>query len=162
MYIALGFAAVHVAALLVSLAMLLSAWRWPRLARIEYVALFAWACWMNWTTVTRSPSVYFDYGGLAVVPAYRTFIEGPFRHQVVAVVGTIATLQGLIALGLVIGGAWARAALVGAIVFLVAVAPLGVGSGFPSTLIMAAGAFVLYRARTPLRGAMFHALGPAA
>lgn len=144
-----AYASMHAGAILVSLFMLVSAWRWPRVARVEYIALFAWACWVNWSTVTRTPSVYFEYGGFAVVPAYRAFIGGAFRQQVVAIVGTIATCQGLIALGLLVGGVWARVALFGAIVFLGAIAPLGVGSGFPSTLIMAAGALLL------LRGAPF-------
>jgi hypothetical protein len=49
----------------------------------------------------------------------------------------------LIAASLFWGGWPARAALIGAIAFLIAITPLGVGSGFPSTVLMAVGCYRL-------------------
>jgi hypothetical protein len=51
----------------------------------------------------------------------------------------------LIAAGILVGGVPARIALAGAAVFLFAIAPLGVGSGFPSTVLMAIGCLRLSR-----------------
>jgi len=40
-----------------------------------------------------------------------------------------------------------RVGLIGAIAFLTAIAPLGIGSAFPATLVMAAAAVLLLRTR---------------
>lgn len=129
----------HVTALMLATALLAAAHAWPRLARVLYIALFAWACSVNWRTVLERPDVYLEYADLAIVDAYRAFIRGFFAAHVLEIVGAIATCQGLIAAGLLAGGVLARIALLGATVFLVMIAPLGVGSGFPSTVIIAAG-----------------------
>jgi hypothetical protein len=138
------FAVLHLGALGLSLLLLISAWRRPRVGRLLYVALFAWACAVNWYTVLERPLVYLDYAP-AVLESYSYFIRSWFADHVTLLVGAIATSQGLIALSLVVGGTWARLGTVGAIIFLVAIAPLGVGSGFPSTLVLAGGALLLLR-----------------
>jgi hypothetical protein len=133
------YAAMHLAALGMSVALLVAARVWPRVGRALYLALFVWACSVNWLTALERPQVYLEYADLAVLGAYREFIRGFFAGHIVEIVGTIATCQGLIAAGLLVGGKLARLALAGAAVFLVMIAPLGVGSGFPSSVIMAAG-----------------------
>ncbi|HPF67714.1 MAG TPA: hypothetical protein PLC20_08575, partial [Flavobacteriales bacterium] len=57
-------------------------------------------------------------------------------------IGAIAFGQGLVALGLLGRGMLRRIAAIGGIVFLVAIAPLGVGSAFPSSLLLALGLFL--------------------
>jgi hypothetical protein len=131
------------ASVIASLLLLLAAFRAPDLARALFVLLFGLACAFNWTTVLETPRVYLDFEPLAVSSTYRDIILGPFLRHMTLFVGTIATCQGLIALGVTVGGIWARVALVGAIVFLVDIAPLGAGSAFPSTLILAAAAGAL-------------------
>lgn len=140
----------HVTALILATALLTATYLWPRVARVLYIALFAWACSVNWRTVLERPEVYLEYADLAVVDAYRDFIRGFFATHILEIVGAIATCQGLIAAGLLAGGALARVALLGATVFLVMIAPLGVGSGFPSTVIMAAGCLRLLGASRAL------------
>jgi hypothetical protein len=137
------FAFLHASALVLALVLALFAWRRPRVGRLLYVLLFVWASAVNWTTALTTPSVYLEYGPLALLDLYREIIYGLFAPAVIAFVGAIATCQGLIALGLVFGGTGARVARAGAIAFLIAIAPLGVGSGFPATLIMAFGAAFL-------------------
>jgi hypothetical protein len=148
------FMAMHLTAIVIGALMLLAAWRRPLLGRFLYLALFTWACGMNSWTATARPAAYLEYGPLAVLDAYRGFIDGFFAEHIATVVLLVAAGQGLIALGLAIGGRLARIALVGAVGFLVAIAPLGVGSGFPSTLLMAAGALVLLRRPASLEGGM--------
>jgi hypothetical protein len=61
------------------------------------------------------------------------------------------SVSNLVALGLVafyvivLRSGWVRLGLVGAISFFVAIAPLGLGSAFPCSLVMAMGAILLLR-----------------
>lgn len=144
------YTTLHLSALAVSLLLALTAFVWPRLSRMGYVVLFAWAAWINWRSALRAPDVYLEYGDLAVSGLYREFIRGIFASHVLIIVATIATGQALIASGLLLGGSPARVALVGATIFLIAIAPLGVGSGFPSSLIMAVGTLRLLFAHDAL------------
>lgn len=141
-------------AILAGALMLLTAWRRPLLGRFLYLVLFVWASGMNFWTATIRPAVYLEYGPLAVVGAYRAFIDGFFAQHIALMVMLVAAGQAFIALGLAVGGPLARIGLVGAIGFLLAIAPLGVGSGFPSTLFMAAGAILLLRRPDALEGGM--------
>lgn len=137
------YAVPHLISIFASVLLLISSHAFPRVARALFALLFAWACATNWSVVLERPSVYLEYGGLSVMALYREFIGGFFASHVLPIVGAIATCQGLIAAGLLMGGRPARIALVGAAVFLLAIAPLGVGSAFPSTVIMATGCFRL-------------------
>ena len=137
------FVAPHVASLIASILLLLAAFRRPNVARFLFVLLFAGACSVNWITALLTPRAYLEYAPLAAFKAYRDIILGPFADHIRLFVGAIATCQGLIALGVMLGELWAQLALVGAIPFLVDIAPLGVGAAFPSTLIMAAAAGAL-------------------
>lgn len=122
---------------IVALVLLYCASLWPRVTRLLFLGLFAWASWTNWSTALHTPQVYVDYAGLAFLDLYRDFITGWFSDHVEEAVGAIATAQGLIALSMALKG-WAfKAGAAGAILFLVAIGPLGVGSAFPCTLIMA-------------------------
>lgn len=140
------FALPHLASLVLSCLLLLSAIRNARLGRFLLLMLFAWACAANSAIVIQNPRVYLDYAPLAVLKIYRDIILGPFAHHVRLFVLLIALGQALIALGLALGNVWARLALVGALIFLVDIAPLGVGSAFPSTLVLAGAAGVLLTA----------------
>jgi len=138
----------HVGSNVVALLMLLACWRGKNLGRVLFVALFLWAGQLNLRTALTQPQVYLAYAQFAVEP-YRSFIQGLFAGHVTTIVGTIATGQLLIGLLVALRGLAVRLGLVGAIVFLVAIAPLGVGSAFPATLLMAVGAFLLFRANFP-------------
>jgi hypothetical protein len=116
-------------------------------ARLLYVLLFLWAgCW-NTYLANAHPEDYLTYAPLAYSASYRNFILGYFASHVTAIVGAIAIGQLSIAVLIATRGAGVQIGLAGAIVFLLAIVPLGVGSGFPATLIMAAGAVMLMRAR---------------
>jgi hypothetical protein len=53
--------------------------------------------------------------------------------------------QLLIGVGLMLNNAWTKLACIGGILFGLAIAPLGVGSAFPSTVSMAVGFYILAR-----------------
>jgi hypothetical protein len=126
--------------ILCALALLAVSLAAPSAGRLLFVALFAWAAQVNLRTALTTPEVYLDYAALADLDLYRRFIEGFFADHVTAIVGAIAVGQAAIAALLLIKGFPRVLGLAGAFVFLLAIVPLGVGSGFPATLIMAMAA----------------------
>lgn len=119
--------------------------RQPKAARVLFVALFAWAGWVNWRTALFTPHVYLDYADLSFLNWYKHLILGRFSNHILLAVGAIATCQLLIAIGLLLKGAVYKMATIGAVVFLIAILPLGVGAAFPCTLIMAIALLLLWK-----------------
>ena len=131
----------------VALLMLMVSVRWRRAGLVMFAVLFAWASMANARAAWSSPMDYLGYAPFALIDVYRQFIFGFFAQHVTAIVLTIAASQAFIAAALLRGGRWRQVGLAGAIAFLLAIAPLGVGSGLPATPIMALGAAVLWRER---------------
>lgn len=129
----------------VSLLLLWSGWKKPSLARVLYFLLFAWASWMNTNGAIHSSQLYLDYAQLTFIPFYKDFILGFFSRHITFFVLTIAGCQLLISISMLMKGQLFKMGCWAAIIFLVGIAPLGVGSAFPSTLIMAGGLFLLAR-----------------
>lgn len=127
----------------VALVLLYCASQWPRIGRLLFMLLFTWASWTNWRIALHNPEAYLDYANLAFLDVYKEIIRGWFSQHITEVVGAIATGQALIAVSMLFKGWWFRAGAAGAIIFLVAIAPFGVGSAFPCTLIMALAMGVL-------------------
>lgn len=123
----------------VAILQLIAAFKWPAVARFSFFFLFAWASWTNWVTSQHSPHVYLEYADLAWSSFYRHFINGWFKDHIPFVVGAVAFCQGLIAISFLLRGWIFRVGCTGAVVFLLAILPLGIGAGFPCTAIMAAG-----------------------
>ena len=128
-----------------ALILLFAAWKLPGLARLLLFLLFAWAGWINWQTALNNPTDYLEYGNLSISKFYRNFINGWFKEHLLFMVGLIATCQIFIAVGMLSKRIVFKIAAMGGIVFLLAIAPLGVGSGFPCTLIMAIAMYLLLR-----------------
>lgn len=137
------FLIAYIASNVVGLIMLVSAIKWPRVARILFCVLFAWACWANWKISSESPSAYLDYADAAFLDSYKQFINGWFSKNIPLVVGFIATCQGLIALSMLFNNILFKIGCIGGIIFLVAILPLGFYAAFPCTLIMAAAMFIM-------------------
>jgi hypothetical protein len=125
--------------------MLLAAWKTPKIARLLFFLLFAWASYTNWSFAIRSPQSYLEYADLTFLGFYKQFILGWFSKHISATIGFIATCQALIAISMLLRGPILKIGAVGAIVFLISIAPFGVGSGFPCTITMAIGLFILLR-----------------
>ena len=58
--------------------------------------------------------------------------------------GIIATCQGLIAVSMLLKGTIFKTGCIGGIIFLLAIVPFGVGSGFPCTITFAIALLVLF------------------
>jgi hypothetical protein len=149
----------NVASNVVALLMLGACWRWRNVGRFLFFALFLWAAQTNLRVALFHPNDYLQFARWAVEP-YRRFIEGPFARHVSFIVGAIALGQLAIAVLVMLRGRVVALGLVGAIVFLLAIAPLGRGSAFPFSLIVSAAALRLLR--EPFEGALFGDLWRAA
>jgi hypothetical protein len=135
----------QVGSILVATIMAVVSSRWRNAGRVLFVLLFLWAAQENLRTAVGRPEAYLEYAPLAYSELYRRFILGFFAQHITAMVSTIAIGQFLIAVCISWRGVVVQLGLVGAIVFFVAIAPLGTGSAFPATLIMALGAALLLR-----------------
>jgi fatty-acid desaturase len=100
---------------------------------------------MNWTTALEKPHVYLEYANLTWSGTYRNIINGWFARHLQPTVVFIAICQGLIALSMLLNGWIFKTGAIGAIFFLLAIIPFGIGSGFPTTLIMAIAMLIIVR-----------------
>jgi hypothetical protein len=137
----------RIASNIVALIMVMVSWRWRGAGRWLFVLLFLWASQINLRTAVGHPEAYLDYAPLAYSRVYREFILGTFARHITPIVGAIAAGQFAIAALISLRGRAVQLGLAGAIVFLLAIVPLGIGAGFPATLIMALAAAVLLRRR---------------
>jgi hypothetical protein len=117
----------------------------PRTGRLLFALLFTWAAFTNWSFAHSQPEIYLGYADLTPIEFYKDIINGFFAEHIVALVSIIAVCQLLIGISMLLKGRIFKTGCTGGIIFLVAIAPLGIGSGFPATLVMAAGLFVLLR-----------------
>lgn len=113
----------------------------PRLGRFFFFLLFLWASVTNYITASLRPEVYLDYADLTPIPIFKDFINGWFAQHIWPMVGTIAIMQAIVAFGFLLKGRVFQSLATGAIIFFLAIAPLGIGSGFPSSLT---GALAIY------------------
>jgi hypothetical protein len=125
--------------------MLVLAFRTPRVARGLAVALFAWAAFTNARIALSNPEVYLEYADLTQSGWYRDFIDGWFSRHITPFVLAIAAGQAAIAVLLTRKRQWRSWAVTGAVVFLSAIAPLGVGAAFPFSLTLSAALLVAHR-----------------
>lgn len=127
----------------IGVALVWAAVKKPMWCRIFLAAFFLWASCFNFTTAITNPAIYLTYAKLNALPLYREFINGFFSKHITIIVCLIAVGQFKIFLGLVLNKIWVRLGIIGGIIFGFAIAPLGIGSGFPATVSMAIAFFVL-------------------
>ena len=134
----------YAASNIAGLVFLFAARKNTRLARLLFALLFAWACWINYNTAHSQPVIYLNYSARAV-PLYRHFIDGWFSRNITVFVSTIAVAQGCIAIGMLLKGIFVKLACLGTIIFLLAIAPLGVYAAFPFSLTVGLAAFWVWK-----------------
>ncbi|NJO26083.1 MAG: hypothetical protein HC867_10475 [Bacteroidia bacterium] len=123
---------------------LVVAWKKTIWARILFSALFYWASATNMYTGLTNPDSYLDNARLAI-PLYRDFINGWFSHYNHIIIPLIALGQFMIATGMLLKDWWVKWACIAAIIFLISIAPLMVGSAFPFSLIVSVAAWLIIR-----------------
>ena len=115
----------------------------PRWTRIGLAVVFLWASYTNLNIALHEPARYLEYNRFTIVPFYKDFINGFFSTHIREIVIPIAIAQFLIFAGLLQGKIWTKLACIGGIIFGLSITPLGIGSGFPATLLMAIAFFIL-------------------
>ncbi len=131
---------------IIAIASAIMAMQWPTSARVLLGAIFIGAACLNTYLAIVNPQVYVGYGEITASTLYRSVILGPFAAHAQRYVLMIAMCQLLIGAYTCYKGRPMNVAMIGGIIFLLAIAPLGIGSAFPSTLIMAL-AFVILLGR---------------
>lgn len=130
----------------VGLGLLWLAFRRPGWVRWASIGIFLWATWTNTRIALFHPADYQAFADLAALDAYRRFITGWFRTHTALLLLPIAAGQFAIAVLLFVNTRWTRrVGALGAIVFLLAIAPLGVGSAFPFSLTYGLALVVMVR-----------------
>ena len=127
---------------LASLIILIVAWKKTKWARVLFAVLFYWASGTNMYIGITSPDTYQLYADLAI-PVYRDFITGWFSHHNYIVIPFIAIGQFLIASGMLLRGWWVYTACIGAIIFLLSIAPLMLGAAFPFSITVSIAAWLI-------------------
>jgi hypothetical protein len=94
-------------------------------------------------TGISNPQAYVDYGQSAV-GLYQKFIYGIFSSYTSLFVSFIALGQILVGILLLMKRTFFLLGILGGIIFLVAISPLGIGSAFPAPLFMVFSLVLLY------------------
>jgi hypothetical protein len=115
----------------------------PRIGKAAWGIIFVLAGLFNLVYGILKPEAYLGYGEHAV-GLYQKFIYGAFSSHTSLFISLIAVGQILVGILLFTRGRPFLLGISGGILFLAAIAPLGVGSAFPSTLLMALGLIILY------------------
>ncbi|NNM35437.1 MAG: hypothetical protein HKO53_20345 [Gemmatimonadetes bacterium] len=130
----------------VALVLLATAFRRPTWVRWASIVIFLWAAWTNARLALTDPLEYQGFAELALLDSYRRFILGWFRDHTTALVLSIAAGQLTIAVLMALNARWGlRLGVIGAVVFLSAIVPLGVGSALPFSLIYGAALVIMVR-----------------
>ncbi len=137
---------VIIANLLAIVVMLLS-YNFPRFMRLIWGLIFIAAGIVNLITVVNAPGIYVDTFGTAAMDFYKDIIYGPFSKHPGVYVAAISGGQVLVGALIWSRGFWYYLGLIGGFVFLLAIAPLGAGSAFPSTVFLAIGLIFMMRKR---------------
>ncbi len=121
---------------LVAIALLFACWRYPKQGRYAYGVVFLIASIVNTLTVLAGPSVYLEYRRYVFIKAYIIFMDRYFSQHIQQYILIIALGQFFIFLGLVYGRFLLKSALIGGIIFSIAIIPLGIGSAMPLPIFM--------------------------
>ena len=121
---------------LVAIIILIMATTRPNIARIMLGIVFIGAFTVNLITAIFNPSTYLEFGEMTSSELYREIILGPFSQNTRLYIILIALCQLFIGLFTTYEGKSMRIAMIGGMIFLFAISPLGFGSAFPATLIM--------------------------
>lgn len=133
----------YIVSQIVSVILLVVAWKNTMAARILFALLFFGAFCTNMYLGIVKPNDYLEYGKFAI-PLYRDFINGWFSQYVSILIPIIAIGQLLIAIGMLLKGLMVKIACIGIIIFLLAIAPLMVGSAFPFSITVSIAALVIF------------------
>lgn len=120
---------------------------WPTVARTLLSIVFILAFATNLFLALTDPLSYLYFGEVTVSEFYRRIILGPFSKHVPGYIITIAICQLFIGIFIAYKGQIMKVAMLGGIVFLVAIIPFGSGSAFPAPLMLVLAFVILLSKR---------------
>ena len=126
-----------------SIILIFICYRWPKVGKIVWGIIFIAAGMFNFYTSISNPQAYLGYSRGAI-GLYQRFIEGFFSTNIVWIISLIAACQILIGIFLFTNKTLFLLGIAEGIVFLLAISPLGLGSAFPATLLMAFSLVMMY------------------
>jgi len=130
---------------LIAICAVVCCWKWKPFGRGFYFVLFLGASIANGYTSIFKPQGYLSFAKITFSQVYKNFITGFFSEHITLIVLSIAICQFLIALSMLFKGNVLKLGAGGGIIFLISIAPLGIGSAFPFTLILALGLYLLIK-----------------
>ena len=119
-------------------------YKWPKIGKVVWAVIFIAAGLFNIYSVISDPQQYVTTYGQHAIPLYQKFIFSLFSTNTILFVAMIAAGQILVGLFLFMKKMPLKLGVLGGILFLVAISPLGVGAAFPSTLLMAFSLVLMY------------------
>ena len=129
-----------------SLVLIFMCYKWLKAGKVVWGVIFFAAGAFNLFSAFTNPQIYVQaYGASAVLSLYRDFIYGAFSRHATLFVSLIAIGQMTTAALLNVSERTFPFGISGGIIFLLAITPLGLGSAFPSTLLMAVSLWLLWR-----------------
>lgn len=128
---------------IITIILIIVCYKWPKIGKIAWGIIFILAGIFNIFTVVKDPQAYLSYSDHAV-EFYKFFIDGVFNSFTIFIVSLIGAGQILVGIFLLRKGKLFLLGILGGIIFLIAIAPLGIGSAFPSTLLMAFSLILLH------------------
>jgi hypothetical protein len=137
-----GYLVPYTISQVVSIILLIAAWKRTRWARWLFFVLFLWASCTNMYIGITDPDSYLDNARFAI-PLYQDFINGWFSHYNHIIIPLIAVGQFFIAIGMLLEGLWVKLACIGGIIFLLSISPLMVASAFPFPITAAIAVFLI-------------------
>jgi hypothetical protein len=129
---------------ILALVLLFFCWKYKTIGRYGYGIVFLLASVTNVIAAINNPQDYLGYGPLILLKFYETFIYGFFAEHIKEIVLAIAFGQFLISFGLFFGRFLYKPAIVGGLIFSIAIIPLGMGSGFPVPILMVISFWLLF------------------
>ena len=133
----------YVISQVVSIIILIAAWKRTRWGRWLFSVLFLWSSATNMYIGLTTPDSYLDNARFAI-PLYQDFINGWFSHYNHIIIPLIAVGQFLISIGMLLHGWWVKLACIGSIVFLLSIAPLMVGAAFPFSITVSIAGWLIF------------------
>jgi len=129
---------------LVAILLIFICLKWPRAGRIAWIVIFLAAGLFNIYTASTGPQAYLMYGKTAVLTGYKQFIYGIFSEHIALFITLIGSGQLLAGVLLMLKRPLVFLGILGGIIFLLSITPLGIGSAFPCTILMTGSLIILY------------------
>ncbi|SKC83571.1 hypothetical protein [Ohtaekwangia koreensis] len=117
----------------------------PNIGRVLLSGIFIGAAAFNGFTAWKNPDLYLLFGELTTSGLYRSIILGPFSRHIELYISILVCYQVLVGAFLLYNGKLMKAAMLAGTIFLLGIAPLGIGSAFPAPLILATSLIILIR-----------------